>query len=287
MHLILILLSSLLFGVNFNNGDPLPIKDKSKTKQFNKYYAKVSSGSLDLNGKTFTLDSDFYMFKTEVTNLDYREFIADIKLNRKYVELKNIIEIKKGDGELISGDTYFKHPAYEDYPVVNITKDAANLYCEWLKEKLVENLEVSPSEIDVRLPSKIEWIYAAKATKSENVYGWNGLYLRNAEGNILANFNSSLSSEDITFDQSTNSYKVVVDSQYTPNSMWSPAKSYLPNDLGLFNMSGNVAEFVQDDSNVAMGGSYMSTGYDVRAESETVVKASNGLTGFRPIVIFK
>jgi len=287
MQLFIIFLCTLLFGFNIEIGNPLPIKDKSKLKHFKEHYAKVPQGTIDINGHKYTLGSDFYMFKTEVTNLNYKEFIADLKKTNQFDHVEDLVCIRNTKGASISAETYFQHAAYENYPVVNITKEAAGLYCKWLGEKLAQNLEVDPSKIEVRLPTKVEWIYAAKATKSENVYGWSGPYLRNAEGKILANFNMSLTTEDITFDEATQSYKVIQSSLENSSSLHSPAMSYLPNDLGLFNMSGNVAEFVNDNADLAMGGSYKSTGYDIRTESEVTVKDKNAQTGFRPIVIFK
>ncbi len=56
-----------------------------------------------------------------------------------------------------------------------------------VERKLAKNLEINPFDIDVRIESKIEWIFVAKAAKSENVYGWNGLFLRNAVGKFMAN----------------------------------------------------------------------------------------------------
>lgn len=287
MYAILFTIFTLLFGITLDNGNPLPIKDKSKLKQFKKNYSKVPQGVFVLDGMRYTIPSDYYMLNTEVTNLNYKEFITDLKSNNKFNFVKNIVEIKNIKEGIISAETYFQHSAYEDYPVVNISKSAATIYCVWLREKLAQNLEIDPSKIEVRLPSKIEWIYAAKATKSENVYAWHGPYLRNADGQILANFNMSITTENITYDHGTNTYKVVANNLTDTNSLQSPAKSYLPNDLGLYNMSGNVSEFVMDDANIAMGGSYLSTGYDVRAESELVIEDSNSATGFRPIVVFK
>lgn len=43
-------------------------------------------------------------------------------------------------------------------------------------------------------------------------------------------------------------------------------KSYKKNDFGLYNMSGNVSEMLQDKG-VAAGGSFRDPGYDIRIQS--------------------
>ena len=202
-------------------------------------------------------------------------------------EVQEDLLVKSNWNNAILNDSYPLHPAYEDYPVVNISIDAARAYCAWLEVKLAKSLEIEQDKITVRLPSKIEWIYAAKSGKSDNTYAWNGPYLRNSEGKFLANFNSNIAQENITYNPQTKKYEVVVKSNLHKDHFTAPVKSYLPNDFGLYNMSGNVSEFVNDEPCVAMGGSYKSTGYDIRTESELPSKEADDQTGFRPIVVFK
>ncbi len=64
------------------------------------------------------------------------------------------------------------------------------------------------------------------------------------------------------------------------------AKSYYPNQFGIYNMSGNVAELVSDDT-VAMGGSWNDTGYDVRVESEQPATDPRSTIGFRVVAVIE
>jgi gliding motility-associated lipoprotein GldK len=133
---------------------------------------------------------------------------------------------------------YFYHQAYSDYPVVGVTWTQAKAFCQWRtlyhnayrKKKNVERVN------KYRLPTEAEWEYAARGGLSGADYPWGGPYAKNDRGCFLANFKPLRG--DYAADQAL----------YTVE-----AKSYEPNDYNLYNMSGNVAEWVDSSYDV---GSY-------------------------------
>ena len=266
------------------------INKKVLSKNMQKKYAYVPSGKVTIAKEELSV-AGFFMMKSEVSNLDYKEFLAFLKREGRTEDLK-IAQIHN-EGWQIDGKfnepyvkTYASHPSFNDYPVVNISNEAALLYCEFLKESINKNNALKGYKIkEVRLPLKAEWIMAAKAGRDLAPYPWGGYYVRNAKGCVLANFNG-MGSQNITKNYKTGKLEIIEDvfiGQRTVQSTL-PVFTFFPNDYDLYNMSGNVAEMIADE-NVAMGGSWNSTGYDVRIESEMPMKDYSCEIGFRPIFI--
>ncbi len=123
---------------------------------------------------------------------------------------------------------YYSHPSYGNYPVVGVNWKQATAFCEWRTHYLnsfLEGKKRSP-ESDFRLPSEGEWEYAARGGRSQAQYPWGGPYLRNQKGCLLANFKPGRGN----YPEDGGLYTVRAD-------------AYWPNDFGLYNMAGNVAEW--------------------------------------------
>ncbi|TAE12261.1 MAG: gliding motility-associated lipoprotein [Bacteroidetes bacterium] len=123
---------------------------------------------------------------------------------------------------------YFAHPSFGNYPVVGVSWKQAVAFCHWRSHYLNANLEKNKKapESDFRLPTEAEWEYAARGGRSQSMYPWGNPYTRNKKGCLLANFKPGRGNypEDGGF--------------YTVR-----ADAYWPNDFGLYNMAGNVAEW--------------------------------------------
>lgn len=257
---------------------------KNLKKHLKDNFSEIPAGMLIHDGESHAVNS-FFIYKTELTVIDFMEFVYYLRQNEGALPEEVASVIKGLNGQEFMSE-YFSHSAFRDYPVLNINRECAVLYCEWLGEMLSQNFGIERSKIKVNLPSKEQWIYAAKGGNDSNVYGWDGPYLRNANGQFLANFRKDISQESISYNEEKGTYEVLTDSHNSPHNLTSPVHSYEPNGYGLYNVSGNVAELVWDDGElVAMGGSYNSPGYDIRIDSQRRYTKPDVSTGFRPVVV--
>ncbi|NJC26449.1 T9SS ring complex lipoprotein PorK/GldK [Neolewinella antarctica] len=120
--------------------------------------------------------------------------------------------------------SYFSHPAYDNYPIVGIDWGMARAFSHW-RTSLWNKYNDALTE-DFRLPTEYEFEYAARGGREHAAYPWGGPYVRNSKGCLLANFKPGRGN----YPDDGGAYTVPVD-------------AYYPNDFGLYNMSGNVAEW--------------------------------------------
>ena len=124
---------------------------------------------------------------------------------------------------------YFWHPAFDDYPVVGVNWKMATAFSFWrtqLWNTFQSYRKDGINTEDFRLPTEHEWEYAARGGHEMAPFPWGGYYIRNAKGCLLANFKPGRGN----YPEDGGLYTVKAD-------------AYFPNDYGLYNMSGNVAEW--------------------------------------------
>ncbi len=126
---------------------------------------------------------------------------------------------------------YFHHPAFDDYPVVGVSWKQAVAFSKWRTHILDNYLSdrEEPLHDQFRLPSESEWEYAARGGYDLAPYPWGGPYTTNDEGCFLANFKPRRG--NYTADGGLRTVKVA---------------SYNPNNFGLYDMAGNVAEWTSN-----------------------------------------
>lgn len=180
-------------------------------------------------------------------------------------------------------DQYFRYPGFRMYPVVGVSWVQCNDYAAWRTQAVnmdlaakgaktgskkrgkkgaeVATTNVVPSEggraaietgyvlPNYRLPTEAEWEYAAKALigtqyidenqSNQRIYPWDGSSVRkNAgrkKGTMLANFKRGRG-DYAGIAGKSNDGSITTDEVY----------SFPPNDFGLYNMAGNVNEWVYD-----------------------------------------
>ncbi len=125
---------------------------------------------------------------------------------------------------------YFWHPSFDDYPVVGLTWVQASAFSIWRTDFMNTALRKQgiPDVQNYELPLETQWEYAARGGLDLSMYPWGGPYTRNYKGCFLANFKPLRGN----YIDDGNVYAGKVG-------------SYEPNEYGLYDMSGNVAEWTR------------------------------------------
>lgn len=253
--------------------------------------------------------ASFYMDECEISNLNYLEYLH--WLSRVYVDYPEVYLTALPDTNCWRDklaynepyvETYLRHPAYKNYPVVGVNWLQAAAYAAWRSDRVNEmiliregilvpdinqmneenfnreaylagqymgadgkhlvkdiNIKKGTRNVkmedgiflpDYRLPTEAEWEYAALAnigasqyenTNNKKVYSWGGLTVRHQGGKekdrglINGNFKRGKGDQGGIASWLNDGALITTE-----------VKAYWPNDYGLYNMSGNVSEWVMD-----------------------------------------
>jgi len=236
------------------------------------------------------VNDDLYVCKYEVSNLEYRNFLGYLKSKDASLAEKYKVDTTKWITELRYQEPmakyYHSHPAYNNYPVVCVSYEAALAYCDWLTEQYNADAKRKFKKVKFVLPGEEEWVSVANGGNKNRMYPWGNYYLRNRTGEFLCNF-KRLGDQSITFNKQSNKYEVVpqyeamnggLNGSIIYTAVVNSFQAVAP--YGIHNMSGNVAEMISEKG-TAKGGSYNSPGYDVRIESKMNYSDASPEVGFR------
>ncbi len=267
---------------------------------------------------TVWLKDNLYIDVTEVTNENYREYTlwlnrnSNIKVYKKALPDTLVWRSKLAYNEPYV-EYYFRHPTYNNHPVVGVSPKQLVDYCNWrserakehfllIKGELTENdiinldkreyvdslIKLNDKHLKYRLPTKKEWEFAAKANTLNAIFPWEGTSFLDTKAKPKANcftsygksFYTAYSLQDDFFLRSTD--------------------SYYPNDFGLYCMGGNVAEMVYkknpveinndtqlEDVIILKGGSWMHASFHAMINIQDNYEGINSSTGFRCVCEYK
>jgi sulfatase modifying factor 1 len=156
---------------------------------------------------------------------------------------------------------YFSHPSYRNYPVVGVTWRQARAFSVWRGRynDAYQDKRRMPHRSAYLMPTEEEFEYAARGGRIGTDYPWGGPYIKNAKGCLLANFKPGRG--NYSDDGGT----------YTVN-----VKAYFPNDFGLYNMAGNVAEWTlstfDNSASTVVNDLAPTFNYEAKASDKEVLK---------------
>jgi formylglycine-generating enzyme required for sulfatase activity len=169
--------------------------------------------------------NDFYLGKYEITVGEFRTFVlaADYQTEAERQDGCHSVTAK---AEIKKKEYSWQNAGFlqtDQDPVVCITWNDAQAYIRWLNAK---------QGVNYRLPTEAEWEYAARSGGKNYKYSW---------GNSEPSGNIGDKTAKIKLLGLINEKGYDDGYPYT-----SPVGSFKPNELGVYDMSGNVYEWLAD-----------------------------------------
>ncbi len=272
-------------------------------------YTAVEEGEIQYRGNPLAVDP-FVMRNQAITNLEYKVFLSDLIKNIKNEDFKKAsvrsVLWKNYDDNTLA-DSYFLDEKYNDFPVVNIGREGALLFCSWLEgetNQLLQRIHPKAQPLKIRLPYDSEWIFATRRGYSQlpDCGGYKTIYdIR--EGIVDINFikrielikrrgNSKVTELDQLF--ASNRYGMEEEKILKLFEQGFAYKgkpitdSLYPNRMDVFSKAAHVSEINQEQGTgktVIIGSCWNSKEEYLKMVSEFNKETASPFVGFRVVII--
>jgi formylglycine-generating enzyme required for sulfatase activity len=164
-------------------------------------------------------------------------------------------------------ENYFQHPAYDQYPVVNLTMDDIVHYLRW---KTAKYGNYRNDSVVFRLPNEDEWKDALFVLPGSE-FPWEGtsMFVETRKG-VMAQANLKAENPALNIMADGGLFQTAVE-------------SYPPNNRGLYQMIGNVAELTYEG--LIKGGSWNNYLAESGVHSVQQYQLPHPCVGFRVLAV--
>ena len=220
--------------------------------------------------RTVTVQS-FFLDQTEIANIHWLEYLHYIQRDSSETYFQSALpDTTVWEKELAFNtpyvSNYLRYPGFRYYPVVGVSWNQAVDYCRWRteavnKQRAMEYYgedyidgDIPPIESGIylpefRLPTEAEWEYAAYGQVGDQwldenqtqrrLYPWDGRTIRSSKRCSVGKFQAN-------FKRGRGDYAGIAGALNDAGFVTINIYEYAPNDFGLYNMAGNVNEWVFD-----------------------------------------
>jgi formylglycine-generating enzyme required for sulfatase activity len=182
---------------------------------------------------TVTIASGFAVARSAVTVAEFREFVRASDYVPDSIKLggASVYDERSGalrdDSSATWQDDYAGRKADDNLPVVNVSWRDATAYADWLRQRTGKVY---------RLPSEAEFEYALRGDTTSRYWWGDGVPTRPVE-NLTGAFDRSRSGR-----RWSHAFRGYKDGYWGP----APVMSFAANPFGLYDIDGNVSEWVVD-----------------------------------------